>query len=167
MAKNLIGNIYYDSNETYSINTYQTTAVQKGTRRIRMVFEGEQQFGASEIAETSHVDFSSLINDTATFTVLGKNLNLSISTETFEGANVYADCISPVLISGGGTTIFSEPVSPTTKKSNFFVTEIEGSFNTPSSDYICGDCIMFNVINTATYSTPLGTAVIETVPFWN
>jgi hypothetical protein len=167
MAKNLIGNFSIDSNKSVSINVYRTAAVQKGTGRFTVNFEDNQIISASEITERDDVDFSSLINDEIFFTVLGKNLNFEVGTETFEGAHVYADARAPVLISGGGNTIFSQPISPTTKKSNFFYTEIEGAFQYSASDYLCEDIISFNVIDTYSYNIPLGTAEVEPTPFWN
>lgn len=167
MPKNLIGSFYVDSNRTLSFNTYRSDTVKKGTNRLRVEFEDSQIVSASEITQRDDVDFSSVINDEIFFTVLGKNLYLEVGTESFEGTHVYADAIAPILISGGGTTIFSEPVPPTIKKSNYFFTEIEGSFQYSSSDYICDDNISFNVIDTYSYATPLGTVEIEPIPFWN
>ena len=166
MPKNLIGNYYLDTNVTLSTDPYRSI-VQKRTGRRRIAFEGEQIISSSEVTERDDVDFSSLISDEIFFTVLGKNLNLQIATETFEGANVYSDARPPVLISGGGNTVVYEPISPTTKKSNYFFTEIEGSFQYSSSDYLCEDIVTFHVLDTYSYTIPLGTTEIEVTPFWN
>ena len=166
MPKNLIGNFYLDTNVSLSTDPYRSI-VQKRTGRRTVAFEDNQIISSSEVAERDDVDFSSLINDEVFFTILGKNLNFEVGIETFEGAQVYADARAPIVISGGGNTVFSEPISPTTKKSNFFFTEIEGAFQYSASDYICDDIISFNVLDTYSYNIPLGTAEDLPTPFWN
>ena len=166
MAKNLIGNFYLDTNVSLNKDPYRAI-VQRGTGRRTVAFEGDQVISASEISQRDDVDFSSLINDEIFFTVLGKNLNLEIGVESFEGTHIYAEARAPVLISGGGSTIFSQPISPTVKKSNFFFTEIEGAFQYSASDYLCKDIISFNVIDTYSYNVPMGSAEVDPIPFWN
>lgn len=167
MAKNLIGNLYYDHNKSSSKDSWNVNAVQKGTHRLRVTFDVEQEISVSQITERNDVEFSSLIGDEVYFTVLAKSLSLPISIQSFQGNNTYPDSMSPLLISGGGNTILSEPVSPTVKKIEFYSTIIEGSFQYSSSDYICDDIIRFDVTDTVRYNINSGAVVVETVPFWN
>lgn len=168
MAKNLIGSLYYDYNKTSSKDSWNVNAVQKGTHRMRVTFDGEQEISVSQITERNDVEFSSLISDEVYFTVLAKSLSLPVSTQSFQGQHTYPDSKAVMLISGGGSSSFSEPISPTIKKDSYYSTLIEGSFQYSSSDYICDDIIKFDVTDTARYNVvSSGAAVVEVVPFWN